>query len=69
MPMTFTAYWQKLCDRNPQLSDSETKMTITAASLWRQLEAAYNAGRDSVPSSTAARPPLDDLFNFRKGTN
>lgn len=44
--MTFAAYWQRLVAATPELADPEARMTITAASLRRTVERAYNQGRD-----------------------
>ena len=45
MCQKFKAYWDRLCRATPQLKDPETKMTITVASLQKQLEKAFNEGR------------------------
>ena len=53
----FHIYWMKLVVVNPRLGDDKIKLTMTAASLKKQLQKAYEAGLADKPKSS-----MSDLF-------
>ena len=62
MGQKFKEYWDRLCRANPQLNDPENKMTITCASLLKEIEKAFEEGRKHpVTSRTDA---ADDFAKF-----
>ena len=69
---TFEDYWKRLAESNPGLLDDELKLTITVASMRKQLQKAFEAGgTEDADKKDAARAfekfgrprgPLEDLF-------
>lgn len=44
--MTFDAYWANLMQKNPDLADPETKMTVSVAAFRKALEQAFEVDRE-----------------------
>lgn len=62
--MSFLEYWGRLIASNESLKEPENKMTISVASFRKQLEKAYEAGKEGSGGSL-----FDQIFGvgpFRK---
>ena len=67
MGQKFKAYWDRLCRANPQLNDPENKMTITCASLLKEIEKAFEEGRKHpVTSQKDVSDAAEDFAKFGK---
>ena len=65
MTSKFKAYWDRLCRANPQLNDPATKMTITCASLLKEIEKAFEEGRKHpVTSQKDVSDAAEDFAKF-----
>lgn len=67
--MTFSAYWNRLCESTPQLRDPETAMRLTVASLRVALQRAYHQGRSDELADMKQRAGIEasDIPDFFKG--
>lgn len=55
--MSFLEYWGRLISSNESLKEPENKMTISVASFRKQLEKAFEAGKEGSGGSL-----FDQLF-------
>ena len=62
MTSKFKEYWDRLCRATPRLNDPATKMTITSASLQKEIEKAFEEGRKHPV--TSRKDAADDFAKF-----
>ena len=55
--MTFDSYWDAHTEKNPPLAHGDTKITISAYELKRQLRKAFEAGK-------RCDDPFPDFFDM-----
>jgi len=58
----FCFYWARIVSANESLKDEGQKMTLSVESFKRQLEKAYDKGREDEKDSRSA-DPYGALFN------
>lgn len=63
----FCFYWARIVHANESLKDESSRMTLSVESFKRQLEKAYEKGREDEKSSRPA-DPFGGLFNGMFGS-
>lgn len=60
--MKFEAFWQRLCEKNPELRDETGTMKINVASFKRSMRQAHDMGvREQAPPGRPS--PFADIFS------